>query len=129
VPIRGVAFLAGKILPSHVDIKGGGWIQQGAAKVAMLDVVTATSIPVASAAIGSSGSSYIFSNFRQVNPFIGVSAFIVLFGIFSCGIMAYEAIDIGHIRKIKRFVLPSITGMTFGAPAPIGFNAHSVVVH
>jgi len=43
--------------------------------------------------------------------------------------MADQTVDFFHVGKVKGVILPSITGMAFGATAPIRFNGDSVVVH
>ena len=95
----------------------------------MLEIIPATTIPVAGTTVAPSRRTHFLSNLCQINILVWIPAGVFLFGIAARGIMANQTGHIGHIRKIKSLILPPVTGMTFGAPAPIRFDAHSVVVH
>lgn len=105
----------------------------------MLDAVAAPAVKMAGStcfiACGTDMPGHLF----QINrwEYLGVELFFFIGGMSGTGgellvcprgIMTGETVDIFLGRKIKFCVLPPITDMTAGAPAPVGLNTYSEVV-
>jgi len=123
-----MAFLAGEILATHMNILQGRRMFQGAVQISVLDGIPATATPVARPAIGAGGKPHLLRDCRQVETLLFTSAACGCFSVCACGIMADQAVNARGIRKIKIFVFPSVTRVAAGTPAPVGDGGYSEIV-
>jgi len=123
----------------HVYVKVFVWLQQRGIEITMLDAIAATTLEMAGPAGGPGALPHIFGNRGQINwrkNFIPEFSFLIRwiatgcgeFFVFSRGVVADKTVYIFLVGKIKGIILPSITGMTAGAPAPVRFNSNSEIV-
>lgn len=130
VRLGGMALLAGKAEFAHVHIHLPGRIRQDAGHIPMLHVIAPAAVPMTAAAVGARGHSHVLCDFQQIHRFVRVSAVVSFFlAVGAGGIMADQAVDIFHFLEIKGLIFPAVSGMAFGATAPIGFNADSEIIH
>ena len=123
-----MTFLAGKILPPHVNILQNGGMFQGAVQISVLDGVPAAPAPVARSAIGAGGKPYPLCDFNQIETLFFPAAACGCFGVCARGIVADQAVNARGIPEIKIFIFPSVSHVAAGAPAPVGDGGYSEII-
>jgi hypothetical protein len=105
----------------------------------MFDAVGPAAVEMAAAAVDPAGGPDMLGDLFQVDRFEKLAAALLILerrvaagsgklAIGAGGIVAGQAIDILGFFEVEIFILPTVAGMTAGAPAPVGDRRDSVVV-
>ena len=94
----------------------------------MFDMVATTAKKVAGATGFSARTTYMFSDFFQVNPCGWDAGPFRIFAVELSGVVADETVYIFNIVKIKGCIFSTISGMTTGASRPIGRHSYTKIV-
>ena len=94
----------------------------------MLDGIPAPAAKVTTAAVGPGGEAHLLGDGQEFQSFFHLSAGGRGLFILARGVVTDQAVDPAGIGKIKGGILPAVSGMAAGAPAPVGSDGNSEVV-
>ena len=123
----------------HMNVELLVGVEEGGIKIPVLDPVGAAAVEVTTATVDPAGSPDMLGDFFQVDRLEELTATLLVrqrriaagsgkLAVSSGGVVAGQAIDILGLMEIELTILPTVTGVTAGAPAPVGDRRDSVVV-
>lgn len=124
-----VTFRALEIIAAHMDIAISVRMKQLPGKVGMLHRLATTAVEVAFATRFSAGVPHFSGDRHQIHVRFGHTCRRRRFFISTRGIVADQAIDVSHVRKIEGVVFPTISGMARCAARLVGVDTGAEVVH
>jgi hypothetical protein len=128
VVARAVALRALEIETAHVDVAVALRLKELAREIGVLDGFAAAPVEMTIPTGFAGCAADAFGDRHQIHVGIGHAGGSWGFLVGAGAIMAHQAVDLGHIAKIKRCVFPSIAGVTTGATSLVADDADSEVV-
>ena len=114
---------------AHVDIKITRGFLEGRAHIPVFDRITAPTQEMAvHAAGGPAWPAHILGDFYKIYPFFGKTRPRWCFFVSLSGVMTNEAVDLGHVGKIKVLIFPAVANVTTGTPGPIAAQIDTKIV-
>jgi hypothetical protein len=103
-------------------------MQKLAGQIGVFDRFAAAAVEVAVAAGLAGGGPTLLATATRSTSGSGMPAACGGFLVSAGGVVAHQAVDLGHVGKIESCVFPSVAGVTTGATSLVADDAHSEVV-
>jgi len=124
-----VAFRALEVVTAHVDVTTALGVEELAGHIRVLDSLTTTAVEMAVSAGLAAGAAHALGHLHQIHLGIRHAGLGRHFTVGTGPVMTDQAVNFGHIGKIKRCVSVSVSCVTACATSLVAMDADSEIVH